>query len=499
MAREQAEAAGKEQILTSLGTATARLREKLGESASSIQKFDVALPRATTASLDALHAYALALDEGRLIPRLESIPHLKRAIELDPDFAMALAQLSAVYANTGQSSLAPEFSRRAFELRDRVSERERFFIAWRYYRDAAQAWDRALELAQSWTATYPREAFAFNSLGSALLRFGRYEQSIGPFREAIRLDPRFIPPYGNLGAALMALNRFDEAKAILQDVFDRQLDFAGARRIAYLLAFVQGDEPAMERHLQASVGMRATNAAFGWQAHVSAFGGRMRAAHEQFRQGVQMALQGEFTEVAAQLTMEDAESHAMAGQCDPVRTEVASGLDLSRDNLTLERASRALALCGDSAGASRLTLELSKRFPDATLTNRLFVPVSTAILAVQNGEGAGALELLEPVKAYDRAPGAEFFPGYVRGQAFLRMKDGRAAAAEFQTLIDRRGEVPTSLWYPLAYVGLARAAMLENDRDKARRAYEAFFTVWKDADADLQPLKEARQELARLQ
>ena len=178
MAREQAEAASKEQVLTSLGAATSRLREKLGESLASIQKFDVPLPRATTPSLDALHAYSLALYEGREVPRLEAIPHLKRAIELDPTFAMAHALLSAVYANTGQSALAPAFSQKAFELRDRVSERERFFISWRYYRDAIQAWDKALELARSWTATYPREAFAFNSLGSALLRLGQFEQSV---------------------------------------------------------------------------------------------------------------------------------------------------------------------------------------------------------------------------------------------------------------------------------------------------------------------------------
>ena len=254
MAREQAEAESKEQVLTSLGTATSRLREKLGESLASVQKFDVPLPRATTPSLDALHAYSLALYEGREVPRLEAIPHLKRAIELDPTFAMAQAQLSAVYANTGQTALAPAFSRKAFELRDRVSERERFFISWRYFRDAIQAWDKALELARSWTATYPREAFAFNSLGSALIRFGQFEQSVQPLREAIRLDPRFVPAYSNLAATLLALDRPAEARAVLQQVVDRQLDFIGARRLSYFLAFVQGDAKTMARELESSVG-----------------------------------------------------------------------------------------------------------------------------------------------------------------------------------------------------------------------------------------------------
>ena len=323
------------------------------------------LPRATTASLDALHAYSLALYEGREVPRLEAIPHLKRAIELDPTFAMAHALMSAVYANFGQSALAPAFSQKAFELRERVSERERFFISWRYYRDAIQAWDKGLELAQSWTATYPREAFAFNSLGTAMIRLGRFEQSVQPFRESIRLDPKFSPAYSNLAASLMALDRSAEARAVLQQAADRQLNFIGARRVSYFLAFVQGDTKTMERDLEASVGLNETNAAFGWQAHTSASRGREQAAHEQFRRGIQMSLQGNFDEVAAGLMMEDAESHAVVGQCAEARSEVPPGLALSRDNLTLERASRVLALCGAAAEASSLSSELAKRFPSA--------------------------------------------------------------------------------------------------------------------------------------
>src|SRR3954468_20386800 len=198
MARDQVEAPSKEAVLGSLGTAAANLRQKLGESLASIQRFDVALPRATTSSLDALQAYSLALNQGRQVPRVEAIPHLERAIALDPNFAMAYALLSGVYANTGRSAEAPAFSRKAFELRDRVSERERFFISWRYYIDAEQAWDKALELAHAWTATYPREAFAFNSLGLASAAFGQHDDAVRAFREAIRLDPKFVPPHGNL-------------------------------------------------------------------------------------------------------------------------------------------------------------------------------------------------------------------------------------------------------------------------------------------------------------
>jgi len=498
MAREQTEAASKEQVLTSLGTAASRMREKLGESLASIQKFDVPLPRATTASLDALHAYSLALSEGLEVPRLAAIPQLQRAIDLDPTFAMAHAFLSGVYVNTYQSALAPTYSRRAFELRDRVSERERFFISWRYYRDAIQDWEKALELAQSWTATYPREAFAFNGLGAALIRLGRFEQSVTPFREAIRLDPKFVPAYGNLSAALLAINQIDEARTVLKQAAERRLDFIGARRLSYLLAFVQGDSTTMARELEASVGVGETNAAFGWQANTSAFSGRITAAHEQFRRGIQMSLQGNFTEVAAQLTMEDAENHAVVGQCAEARREVSTGLELGRDNGTLEQASRVLALCGAGRDALSLSSEVAKRFPDATLTNRVSLPVTAAAVAIEQGEPARGLALLEPVKGYDHAPSAEFWPVYLRGQAYLQLKDGRAAASEFENIVTHRGEVPASVLYPLAHVGLARAAAMSNDADKARKAYEAFFALWNAADSDLPVLRDARLEYSRL-
>ena len=497
MAREQAEATSKEQVLTSLGAASTRLRERLGESLASVQKFDAPLPRATTPSLDALHAYSLALSDGREVPRLESIPQLKRAIELDPTFAMAHAQLSAVYANTYQSALAPAYSKRAFELRDRVSERERFFISWRYYRDAVQAWDKGLELARSWTAAYPREAFAFNSLGAALIRFGDFDASVEPFRQAIRLDPKFVPAYGNLAASLLALDRPAEARAVLQDAAAKQLDFAGARRLSYLLAFVQGDSATMARELEASLGVGETNAT-GWEAQTSAFEGRVRQAHDEFARGIQTSTQGSFTEIAAQLTIEDAEVHAIVGQCSEARSEVSAGLMLSRDNGTLEHASRALATCGAEREAQELSSELTKTFPEAIFTNRLQIPLTAAAAAIQRGEAARAIELLEPVRRFDHAPSAEFWPAYLRGQAYLRLKNGQAAAAEFRSVIAHRGEVPASILYPLSHLGLARASALSHDTETARKSYAQFLTLWKNADAGLRLVSEARSEQAAL-
>jgi tetratricopeptide (TPR) repeat protein len=498
MAREQAEATSKEDVLTALGSASSRLRQRLGESLASIERFDAPLPRATTSSLEALHAYSLALSDGREVPRLEAIPHLKRAIELDPNFAMAHALLSGVYANTGQSAMAPEFSRKAFELRDRVSERERFFISWRYYRDAVQDWETALQLALSWIKTYPREAFAFNALGSAYIRLGQFEESVEPFREAIRLDPRFIPAYSNLAASLLALNRYDEARGILQQAADQELEFIGARRLSYLLAFVEGDSATMTRELESSVGVLETNAAFGWVAHASAFGGDVEEAHEQFRRGVQMALQGKYQEVAAQLTAEDAEIHAIVGQCAEARSEAAAGLALNRDYETMETASRAMALCGAYDDSLAIASQLAKDFPEATLTIRVAVPTIQAAVALARGEPTRTLEILEPVRPYDRTPSSEFWPAYLRGQAYLQMKDASGAQAQFQSILNRRGEVPASMLYPLAHLGLARALVLASDSEAARRNYDAFLALWKDADPNLAPIKEARLERSRL-
>jgi tetratricopeptide (TPR) repeat protein len=498
MAREQAEALSKEEVLTALGAATSRLRQKLGESLASIERFDTPLPRATTASIDALHAYALAVPDGREVPRLKAVPHLRRAIELDPSFALAHAQLSSVYANTGQAALAPEHSRRAFELRDRVSERERFFISWRYYRDAVQNDDRALDLARSWASTYAREAFAFNALGAALIRVGRFEESIDPLREAIRLDPRFSPSHSNLAGTLFALGRYSDARGILQQATDLGLDFNGLHRLSYLLAFVLGDEETMARELQASLGVGGTNAAYGWQAHTLAFAGRVDEAHDLFHQGRQLALQGNFGEVAAQLVLEDAEVHAIVGQCAAARAEVAAGLAESRDNEALARASRVLALCGGDAEAEDLLRQLAARYPEATLTNRIAIPVAAALIALQRGEPQRAVEVLERAKPYDHAPSFGSWSRYVRGLAYLQLGDAAAAGAQFQAVLDHRGEAPVSMLHALSHAALARAAALQGDVDAGQRHYEQLFGLWRDADPSVQPLRTARLEFARL-
>jgi Tfp pilus assembly protein PilF len=461
-----------------------------------IERFDAPLAQATTGSLDALYAYSLALDHGRLEPRLEAVPHLQRAIEIDPNFAMAMALLSGVYHNNGRSAEAPRYSRRAFELRDKVSERERFFISWRYYVDAEQAWDKALDLGLSWTKTYPRESFAFNSLGVASAAFGQHEQATAAFREALRLDPQFLPPRGNLAGSLIALNRFDDAKVLIEEQITRGGEAAGVRRTAYVLALVRNDSEALARELEV---VRRTSRAM-WapvlEARTAAFSGQMQAAHDGYQRAVKAAITDRFHELGAQWTMEDAELHAVAGQCDEARREIAAGLALNRDNFTLERAGRAQALCG-GAEATDTSDELATRFPAAALTNRIHRPVIAAALAVKEGDFRRALTLLDPVVPYDHAPAAEFWPAYLRGKAYLGLGDAVAAAEQFHSIMERRGKAPMSPLYALAHGGAARAAALTGEKAEARTLYGKFFALWSRSDDD-RLMNETRREYASI-
>jgi len=315
----------------------------------------------------------------------------------------------------------------------------------------------------------------------------------------MRLDPKFVAPYSNLAGAYMALNRYAEATDMLALAEARQIEFSGGHRIAYHLAFLANDDEAMSRHLDASVGIGKTNTAYGWQAHASAAGGRMSSAHEQFRRGIQMALQGGFTEVAAALSVEDAEAHAIVGQCAETFKELPEGLGLSRDNFALERASRAFALCGAARESSALASELERRYPEATMVNRVSLPVIAAVGAIRRAEWTRALDILEPVKPYDHAPWSEFWPAYLRAQAQMGLKRNAEAASEFGTILDHRGENPMSQLYPLAQLGLARAVALDGQVETSRSAYDAFLNLWREADDSLAPLRESRHERSRLQ
>jgi tetratricopeptide (TPR) repeat protein len=314
----------------------------------------------------------------------------------------------------------------------------------------------------------------------------------------MRLDPKFFASYGNLGEVLIALNRLDEAKEILHLADARQINVTAVRRVSYLLAFVRGDSAEMTRQFNLATAVPESNP-FAWQARTSVFAGRLNTAHEQFRRAIQMARDLGLDESAAQMITEDAEYQAIVGRCGEARPQVTASLALSRDNFTLQRASRTLALCGAANEALELSDELRRRFPDATLTLRVTIPVIAAVIALQRGEVERTRELLEPVRPYDRTQIADFWPSYLRGLADLQSKRGKEASVEFQYVLDQRGVRPMSPLFALAHLGLARADAMTGETAKAGKAYEDFLALWSDADPGLQVLKDAREEYARVQ
>jgi tetratricopeptide (TPR) repeat protein len=497
MAREQIEASSKEEVLTALGTVASRLRERLGESLATIKEFDTPLPRATTPSLEALNAYALALDQGRISVRMSAVPHLLRAIELDPNFALAQAALSGVYANTNQTALAPEYSKRAFELRDRVSERERYFISWRYYRDALQDWGKALDLARAWTGAYPREAFAFNARGLAADLHGLRPEAETALRKALELDPRFLPSQGNLGGVLIGQNKIEAAKQHVATAMAAGIDYEGIYRIGYVVALLENDPAGMARYL--SLGRKTGNVldVVDWEPRAVSFLGRLGEGHEGFRAASQQALQLNFDEGAAKFAIEDAENQAIVGRCGVAREQVQWALQRSRDSSTLDFGARALAWCGDDQ-ARELMAEMARRFPTANLRMQESMPINTAALAIRRGDFTTALEQLDKTKLYEDAPIAKLWPWYLRGQIYAARQEPDRAVVAYQQVIDRRTQSSDSLLYPMALLGQARAYAAAGNPAMAATTYEKLFDVWKGAETDLEPLIEARREAAKL-
>jgi serine/threonine protein kinase/tetratricopeptide (TPR) repeat protein len=495
IAREQAEAENKEQVLHALGEAAMKLREKLGESLQSIQKFDAQIEQATTSSLEAFKAFSLGVEQQLKGKYLEAIPFLKRATDIDPNFALAYARMASMYYNSRQYDLAAEASEKAFELRERVSERERLYIAAGYYDNVTGELDKYLETLELSKRTYPRDASPHNNLAVKYNELGLFDKALEEAPEAIRLNPSSASGYSILAAAFLGLNRVDEAKQVVAQAQAQKLDTTPMRRTLYRIAFLQGDATTMQQQIDSLNGKPEEYVAQGWQSETAAFSGQLRKAQEFSTRAVESAEGRDLKEVAAQIAVGAAGRDALFGDCRQAKEQTAKALG-SRSPLTMVNAANALATCGEFSQAQTIILELTGNSPKDTVLNKILLPLAQARIELQKGNPSQAIQLLETTRPYEGY--ALFQIAYLRGQADLDQRKGADAAVEFRKILDHRGSQPTSPLYPLAHLGLARATALSRDTTNARKAYQDFFALWKDADPDIAILQDAKREYEKL-
>jgi eukaryotic-like serine/threonine-protein kinase len=492
LARQQAKAESREQVLQALAQGATQLREKLGESLSSLQKLNQPLDQTRTAKLEALKdatkARELAI-QGRFV---EAIPFFKRAVESDPQYAHALMGLAAMYNATGQPESAGKYAEQAFRLRDRGSESEKLDLTCWYHILATGNQNKSLEALRMQKQADPAFAFAYHNLALAYNMVGQSEQAVAEEHEMLRLNPNHAPPYRVLSLALLRLNRFAEAKETINQAQQRKLVETEYHLRLYQLAFIEGDTAEMQRQIDVMSGNPEEYAALDWQTGAAAFAGQWRKAQELSRRAIALAAHVEMKEVAARYVAEHALRGAVFGECRQARADAMKGLTLERGRASLPRAALALALCGGANQVTPLIDDLTKRYPEDTVINSIWLPAIRAALELQRGTAALAVDQLQTTSRYEAA--AEFWPQYLRGQAYLKLKRGAEAATEFQKILDHRGCAPLSPLYPLAYLGLARALAVVGDMPNSQKTYETFFAMWKDADPDLPILTQAKRE-----
>ena len=496
IASEQFEVDGKEQVLKALGPAASRLREKLGESLSTIQKFDAPIEQVTTPSLDALRQYFLGVEQHSKTDYPNAIPFYQKAIQLDPYFAIAHARLAYCYGNTKQLELSREESKTAYELRDRVSERERFYISSSYYGGVTGEWDKQIQQLEMWKRTYPRDWEPLNLLSNKYTLVGPFERAVAEGHEAISLNPKEARAYVNLAVAFMGLNRFDEAKKILGQAQAQKLESTNMHARLFHIAFVQGDSAAMKEQIDWAVANGKPEEAQNWQAQVAGFSGQLAKAQQFNDRAIELIRRNDSKEIVAQVLLLEAMRDAAFGNCGRVSEVTKQALDLSREQANLVSAANAYVACGQTSPAQNLIDELVKRFPLDTLLQTNSIPVIRAQAELNRGNATQVVQLLEPARRYEVF--GDFWPQYLRGQVYLKQGNGAQATTEFQTILDHRGWYPLSPLYPLAHLGLARAAVLNGDAAKARKAYQDFFALWKDADPTIPILIQARAEYEKL-
>jgi tetratricopeptide (TPR) repeat protein len=491
-------AAAKEAVLPAVGKAASSLRGKLGESLASIQKFDTPVTEATTSSLEALKAYAAADEMRNSGGEAESIPLFQHAVELDPNFAMAYARLSAIYFNLGEGDRAVEAAKKAFDLRDRVSERERFYIDDHFYTSTGDI-EKNKETLELAIRAYPNDSSAYGNLALIYnLDFGQFDKAIQLANESARIEPN--TPFGNFHAALgyTGLNRLEEAHSLLQKTVDAKADNLFVHNLLYDLAFLNGDSDGMQQQMKWAEGKPSEYLLLDEAASAAAARGQMHKAEDLIRRSVEVTGRLGFKETTADTEANWAGTQAEVGNVSRVRELAASSSALAHGRSNMTPVAVALAMTGDGSRAQTIVDDLGHRFPADTLLHNVTIPSVAALIAINRKDPEQAIESLRAAAPYEMGINQVMFPIYVRGMAYLQAKRGIEAAAEFQKIVDHRGIDPTGAEHSLAKLGLGRAYVITGDTSKARAAYQDFFALWKDADPDVPVLKEAKAEYAKL-
>ena len=474
-----------------------------------MQKYATPLAEVTTPSLEALKMYSLGRKTWAANGWTAPLPFYKRAVELDPNFAVAYNYMAFSYANLNQLDRAAENVRKAYALRDKVSDWERFFIEANYYMFATGELDKAAQVFELWQQTYPKYDSPYVNLGFIYGTLGNWEKAAVETREAVRLEPNNAMIYINLGAAYVSLNRVEDAAAAYQQAEDRHLQSETLLANRYQLAFLKGDAAAMAKFAAAAVGKPGTeDLVLASQADTAGWYGKLQQARDLTWRAMDSAERNDAKESAATYQAAAALREVESGNVERARSDAQAALRLAPNRAVQAMAALVLARAGEVAQAQKLADDLDQSFPLDTFIQRYWLPTIRAALALHSNNPDRAVELLKvatPVELGQPTLATVFLcPAYVRGEAYLMLHDGPAAAAEFQKFIDHRGLVVNFPWAALARLGIARAYALEAAKDpayreKARAAYRDFLTLWKDADPDVPVLIEARKEFARLQ
>ena len=517
LAEEQVTAASKEKVLDTLGEAASKLRGELGESLATVQKFDVPLEQASTSSLEALKAYSLGMKAARENSETAALAYQQRAIQLDPNFAMAYRAAGADYFDLQEVGRASEYITKAFELREHASEREKLDIAAAYYQNVTGELDKAVETFQEEIESYPRTADAYGNLAIVYNLQGQYERAGDLMRQALRLAPDSVIWYVDLAYLTLALQRFDEARQVIHEAQARNLDDFALRNALYALAFLGADSAATAEQQQWFAGKpEYENYGLSLASDTEAYAGHLGKARELTQRALDSAIRADSKENGAIWQANAALEQAACGNPTEARQSAAEALKLAPASLGAEaEAALAFALAGDTARAESLAQDLGKRFPLDTQMQSLWLPAIQAQLALDKKNPAAALTAL-PAAAPIELAAIQFlnnvsclYPVYIHGEASLAAGQGDAAAAEFQKIIDHSGIVWNCWTGALAHLGVARANALQSKtsqgadadlaRSRALAAYKDFLTLWKDADSDIPILKEAKAEYAKLQ